>query len=92
MQYLVKCTIQRLSTNAGKPPNAFPQNKLHIDFSQEVSIRGQLATVVDGLLEPLVEDRLNAAEALDMLTQEIEQSQMSSATQDRCSGQQATMQ
>ena len=61
--------------NAGKPPSAFPQDRLHIDFSQEVSIGRQLATVVDGLMEPLVEDRLSAAEALEMLTQHDQQSQ-----------------
>ncbi|KAL0037446.1 hypothetical protein WJX79_008515 [Trebouxia sp. C0005] len=60
---------------SGKPPSAFPQDRLHIDFSQEVSIGRQLATVVDGLLEPLVEDRLSAAEALEMLTQQDQQSQ-----------------
>ena len=58
---------------AGKPPSAFPQDRLHIDFSQEVSIGRQLAGVVDGLLEPLVEDRLTAGEALDMLTPDAEQ-------------------
>ena len=30
----------------------------------------QLASVVDGLLEPLVEDRLTAADALDMLSEQ----------------------
>ncbi|DBA82766.1 hypothetical protein WJX77_011526 [Trebouxia sp. C0004] len=59
---------------SGKPPSAFPQDRLHIDFSQEVSIGHHLATVVDGLLEPLVEDRLSAAEALEMLTQQDHQS------------------
>lgn len=46
----------------------------------------QLATVVDGLLEPLVEDRLTAGEALDMLTSESEQSQSPSTTTDRWVG------
>lgn len=69
--------------SAGKPPNAFPQDRLHIDFSQEVAIGRQLAGVVDGLLEPLVEDRLTAAEALDMLTEEGQQSQPAAARQDR---------
>ena len=63
---------------AGKPPSAFPQDRLHIDFSQEVSIGRQLAGVVDGLLEPLVEDRLTAGEALDMLTPDAEQTPSSS--------------
>lgn len=31
----------------------------------------QLAAVVDGLLEPLVEDRLTAADALDILSEEF---------------------
>ena len=30
----------------------------------------QLAAVVDGLLEPLVEDRLTAADALELLTEQ----------------------
>lgn len=34
-----------------------------------MAIGRQLAGVVDGLLEPLVEDRLSAEEALDMLTE-----------------------
>lgn len=68
---------------SGKPPSAFPQDRLHIDFSQEVSIGRQLATVVDGLLEPLVEDRLSAAEALEMLTQQDEQSQSVAVQSDR---------
>ena len=63
---------------AGKPPSAFPQDRLHIDFSQEVTIGRQLAGVVDGLLEPLVEDRLTAGEALDMLTPDTEQTASSS--------------
>lgn len=67
---------------SGKPPNAFPQDRLHIDFSQEVAIGRQLAGVVDGLLEPLVEDRLTAAEALDMLTEEGQQSQSAAVRQD----------
>ena len=69
--------------SAGKPPSAFPQDRLHIDFSQEVSIGRQLATVVDGLLEPLVEDRLSAAEALEMLTQQDQQSQSIPVQSDR---------
>lgn len=60
--------------NAGKPPSAFPQDRLHIDFSGEVSIGRQLASVVDGLLEPLVEDRLTAADALDILSEESQTS------------------
>ncbi|KAL0052888.1 hypothetical protein WJX82_009212 [Trebouxia sp. C0006] len=68
---------------SGKPPSAFPQDRLHIDFSQEVSIGRQLATVVDGLLEPLVEDRLSAAEALEMLTEQDQQSQSVPVQSDR---------
>ena len=71
--------------DAGKPPSAFPQDRLHIDFSQEVNIGRKLAATVDGLLEPLVEDRLTAAEALDMLTEDVEQPQASSSAKDRSS-------
>ena len=66
--------------HVGKPPSTFPQDRLHIDFSQEVSIGRQLAAALDGLLEPLVEDRLTAAEALDTLTPDSEQGQSSAAT------------
>ena len=69
--------------DAGKPPSAFPQDRLHIDFSQEVNIGRKLAAAVDGLLEPLVEDRLTAAEALDMLTEDVEQPQPSTSTKNR---------
>lgn len=43
----------------------------------------QLAAVVDGLLEPLVEDRLSAAEALEMLQQDSQQPQSAAVQQDR---------
>ena len=48
-----------------------------------MSIGTQLAGVVDGLLEPLVEDRLTAEEALDMLTPDAEQTVSASTTNDR---------
>ena len=69
--------------SAGKPPSAFPQDRLHIDFSQEVTMGRQLAAVVDGLLEPLVEDRLSADEALEMLQQDNQQPQSAVVQQDR---------
>lgn len=47
----------------------------------------QLAAVVDGLLEPLVEDRLSAAEALEMLQQDGQQPQSAAVQQDRWQGQ-----
>lgn len=39
--------------------------------------------MVDGLLEPLVEDRLSAAEALEMLTEQDQQSQSVTVQSDR---------
>ncbi len=39
--------------------------------------------MVDGLLEPLVEDRLSAAEALEMLTEQDQQSQSVPVQSDR---------
>jgi len=76
-------TLSSGLNSAGKPPSAFPQDRLHIDFSQEVTIGRQLAAVVDGLLEPLVEDRLTPSEALDMLTDGNQQSQSTAVKDNR---------
>ena len=47
----------------------------------------QLAAVVDGLLEPLVEDRLTAADALDILSEESQpQSSGAAAERNRYAG------
>lgn len=52
---------------SGKPPSAFPVERMRTDFSS-VKMGARLEAVVDGLLEPLPEDRMAAADALALLT------------------------
>ena len=53
---------------AGKPPTAFPQDRMRISVGAHVDVTPRLAAVLEGLLDPLVEDRMSAREALDTLT------------------------
>ena len=57
----------RLWLIPGKPPSAFPQERLRIDFQEVVQVGPALAAVLEGLLEPLVEDRISASDALATL-------------------------
>jgi serine/threonine protein kinase len=51
-----------------RSPADFPQNKLKIDFRPYVGISPELADWLEGLLEPLIEDRFKSApEALAVL-------------------------
>ncbi|KAK9834867.1 hypothetical protein WJX81_004804 [Elliptochloris bilobata] len=51
----------------GRPPSAFPQDRLRLEFRDSVQVSERLAALLEGLLEPLVEERLSAAEALALL-------------------------
>ncbi|KXZ55099.1 hypothetical protein GPECTOR_3g253 [Gonium pectorale] len=56
----------------GQPPSAFPTERMRINWRSSASSSAApaspaLAALVDGLLEPLVEDRLTAAEAVEVL-------------------------
>mmetsp|Transcript_1857 Transcript_1857/g.4857 ORF Transcript_1857/g.4857 Transcript_1857/m.4857 type:complete len:628 (-) Transcript_1857:125-2008(-) len=52
---------------SGHPPSSFPQTRLKIDFSQHVTVGPQLAQLLNGLLEPVPEDRLTAKAAMSAL-------------------------
>lgn len=55
---------------SGRPPSAFPQERLRIDFSNVV-VGPRLSLLLEGLLEPVPEDRIqNAEEAMRILRQE----------------------
>lgn len=53
--------------HTGRSPNSFAQNRLKIDFQDSVTMGDVMEEVIDGLLEPLPEDRLTASEALSIL-------------------------
>ncbi len=51
-----------------KDPADFPEKKLHIDFRSDLAISPELADWLEGLLEPIIEDRYKSArEALEVL-------------------------
>ena len=52
---------------SGRPPSAFPVDRMRINLSS-VPMGQTLEAVVEGLLEPVLEDRLTADEALGLLT------------------------
>ncbi|KAL4535053.1 hypothetical protein Ndes2526A_g05906 [Nannochloris sp. 'desiccata'] len=52
---------------SGRPPSAFPVDRMRLDLSSVV-MGPVLESVVEGLLEPVLEDRLSAEEALNILT------------------------
>uniref|UniRef100_A0A061QWW9 non-specific serine/threonine protein kinase n=1 Tax=Tetraselmis sp. GSL018 TaxID=582737 RepID=A0A061QWW9_9CHLO len=52
---------------SGQPPSSFPQARLRIDFEGRLSVGGRIKELLNGLLEPLPEDRLTARQALDVL-------------------------
>jgi len=51
---------------SGRPPSAFPIDRMRLDISSVV-MGPVLESVVEGLLEPVLEDRLTAEEALNIL-------------------------
>jgi hypothetical protein len=52
---------------SGRPPSAFPVDRLRLDLSS-VAMGPVLEALVEGLLEPVLEDRLTAEEALNVIT------------------------
>lgn len=58
--------------SGGKNPSAFPQTRLRIEFRSRITVGPRLATVLEGLLDPLPEDRLTATEAKNLLLGRIE--------------------
>lgn len=55
---------------SGRPPSAFPQERLRIDFSS-ITVGPRLSFLLQGMLEPVAEDRIqNAEEALRILRRE----------------------
>ncbi|KAG2493916.1 hypothetical protein HYH03_007852 [Edaphochlamys debaryana] len=69
--YALGATLLYLLT--GQPPSAFTQERMRINWraglgrSQASSVSPRLAALLDGLLEPLAEDRLTAEEAQRVL-------------------------
>ncbi|WIA18005.1 hypothetical protein OEZ85_009492 [Tetradesmus obliquus] len=53
---------------SGQPPGAFPQQRMRIAYRDRVTVGKQLGELLDGLLEPLAEDRLTPQEAIDVAT------------------------
>ncbi|KAL6757530.1 kinase-like domain-containing protein [Haematococcus lacustris] len=53
---------------SGRPPFAFPQERMRIDWHSSFKAPSPLWTqLLDGLLEPVAEDRLTAEQAIDLL-------------------------
>ena len=52
---------------SGRPPSAFPVDRMRLDLSS-VAMGATMEAVVEGLLEPVLEDRLTAEEAMALLT------------------------
>jgi hypothetical protein len=52
---------------SGKAPHQFPQNRLRVEFEDLIEVGPQLSKLLEGLLEPIIEDRLTASEALALL-------------------------
>ncbi|GFH07488.1 protein kinase domain-containing protein, partial [Haematococcus lacustris] len=53
---------------SGQPPFAFPQERMRIDWLSSFKAPSPLWTqLLDGLLEPVAEDRLTAEQAIDLL-------------------------
>eukprot|EP00775_Hariotina_reticulata_P004132 gene4130-4379_t len=53
---------------SGQPPGAFPQQRMRIAYRDRITVGPQLSELLDGLLEPLAEDRLSPQEAIDIAT------------------------
>ncbi len=68
--YGLGATLLNLLTHQN--PGDLPQKRLKIDFRPIVTVSEQFAEWLDGLLEPLLEDRFQSAEmALDALTKPV---------------------
>ena len=52
---------------AGKAPGEFPQSGLRLDYGRDLVSDPALDAVVAGLLQPMVDDRMTAREALGIL-------------------------
>lgn len=53
---------------SGQAPSQFPQNRMRLAWRDQLTVGPKLSALLDGLLEPIVEDRLTAAEAVELLT------------------------
>lgn len=62
--YSVGATMLFLLT--GRPPSAFPVDRMRIDFSS-AELSSKMRRLLEGLLEPVAEDRLTASEALSVI-------------------------
>jgi hypothetical protein len=68
--YGLGATLLNLLTHQN--PGDLPQQRLRIDFRSAINVSPRFADWLDGLLEPLIEDRFqSAAAALDALTQPL---------------------
>jgi hypothetical protein len=68
--YGLGATLLNLLTHQN--PGDLPQQRLRIDFRSAINVSTRFADWLDGLLEPLIEDRFqSAAAALDALTQPL---------------------
>ncbi len=67
-----------LNSAAGRSPNEFPQDRMQINFKDVVEVSPSMSAVLEGLLEPLLEDRTTAKDALALLSgKATEQTQLS---------------
>jgi hypothetical protein len=64
---LVMSIQSRPVPDAGKAPGEFPQDGLRLDYGRDLVSDPALDVVVAGLLEPMVNDRMRAREALGVL-------------------------
>ena len=47
---------------SGRPPSSFPNERLRVAWERDVDVSGPLRTLLRGLLEPIAEDRITAAQ------------------------------
>lgn len=60
----------RCATFAGQPPSAFLQDGPHLDYGRNNILDCDLNTVVAGLLQPMVNNRMRTQQALKLLGKE----------------------
>ena len=71
---------------AGRAPSSFPQERMRVDVSS-LALPPRLAALIEGLLEPLEEDRMSSADALITLTQPADALERHALPNLRCPGQ-----